>query len=68
MTHAAALAGLPVRIASGNDDPFHPGVVALCAALPAGALVEFSKGCHTGPFFVAQEFPSLAFLARHLVP
>ena len=68
VTHAAALAGLPVRIASGNDDPFHPGVVALAAALPAGALVEFSKGCHTGPFFVAQEFPSLAFLARHLVP
>ncbi|HLJ98537.1 MAG TPA: alpha/beta hydrolase-fold protein, partial [Streptosporangiaceae bacterium] len=26
--HAAALAGVPVRIASGLSDPFHPGVVA----------------------------------------
>jgi pimeloyl-ACP methyl ester carboxylesterase len=67
VTHAAALAGVPVRVASGDDDPFHPGVVALANALPAGAVVEISKGCHTGPFFVAQEFPSLGFLARHLV-
>lgn len=66
VTHAGALADLPVRVASGNDDPFHPGVVALARALPPGAVVEFSKGCHTGPFFVAQEFPSLAFLAHHL--
>ena len=31
VTHAGALAGTPVRVASGNDDPFHPGVVALDA-------------------------------------
>jgi pimeloyl-ACP methyl ester carboxylesterase len=66
VTHAAALAGVPVRVASGNDDPFHPGVVALARALPPGAIVEFSSGCHTGPFFNAQEPPSLAFLAGHL--
>jgi enterochelin esterase-like enzyme len=66
VSHAAALAGTPVRVASGNDDPFHPGVVALARALPSGAIVEFSSGCHTGPFFTAQEPPSLAFLARHL--
>jgi len=67
VTHAAALTRVPVRVASGNSDPFHPGVVALAGALPSRALVEFSKGCHTGPFFVSQEPPSLAFLAKHLV-
>lgn len=67
VSHAAALAGIPVRVASGDDDPFHPGVQALARALPPGAVVEFSPGCHTGAFFVAQEQPSLAFLARHLV-
>ncbi len=66
VTHTAALAGKPVRIASGLDDPFHPGVVALGRGLPPSAIVEFSRGCHTGDFFVSQEPPSLEFLARHL--
>lgn len=66
VTHARALAGTPVRIASGDRDPFHPGVAALAAALPSGAVVEFSKGCHDGSFFDEQEPPSLAFLGRHL--
>jgi pimeloyl-ACP methyl ester carboxylesterase len=66
VTHASALAGIPVRVASGNDDPFHPGVVALAKALPAGAIVEFSGGCHTGAFFLEQTPPSLEFLSRHL--
>jgi hypothetical protein len=66
VTHAGALSGLAVRVASGDDDPFHLGVVALARAMPRGAVVEFSKGCHTGPFFMAQEYPSLAFLASHL--
>jgi enterochelin esterase-like enzyme len=65
VTHAGALSGTPVRVASGLSDPFHPGVVALAKALPGGS-VDFSKGCHTGQFFEAQEPPSLAFLARHL--
>jgi hypothetical protein len=67
ITHTAALAGLPVRVAAGDDDPFYPGVQALARALPAGAVVSFGQGCHTGSFFVEQEPPSLAFLARHLV-
>lgn len=67
VTHAKALDGIPVRVASGDDDPFHAGVEALAAALPAGDVVQFLPGCHTGPFFVAQEPPSLAFLGRHLV-
>ncbi len=67
VTHAAALAHLPMRVASGYDDPFSPGVHALARALPARAVVDFVKGCHTGPFFAEQQPPSLAFLARHLV-
>jgi pimeloyl-ACP methyl ester carboxylesterase len=66
VTHAHALSGTPVRVASGDSDPFHPGVEALAAALPGGAVVEFSPGCHTGSFFLAQEPPSLAFLSQHL--
>jgi enterochelin esterase-like enzyme len=66
VAHAGLLAGTPVRVASGYGDPFHPGVQALARALPAGAVVEFSKGCHTGSFFLRQEPPSLAFLADHL--
>jgi S-formylglutathione hydrolase FrmB len=66
VTHASSLAGLPVRVASGDDDPFFPGVEALMKVLPPGATVELSRGCHTGPFFTSQEPPSLAFLGEHL--
>jgi enterochelin esterase-like enzyme len=66
VTHAKALTGIPVRVAVGYDDPFYPGVQALARELPAGAVVDFSTGCHNADFFVAQEPPSLAFLARHL--
>ena len=55
-----------MRVASGYDDPFRPGVQALARALPAGAVVELAKGCHTGAFFAEQQPPSLAFLDRHL--
>ena len=66
VTDVGALAGMPVRIASGSDDPFHPGVVALAEVVPASTTVVISGGCHTDPFFVAQEPPSLQFLGRHL--
>jgi enterochelin esterase-like enzyme len=66
VTHAGALATTPVRVASGESDPFHPGVVALVAALPPQAEIALSAGCHTGPFFRSQEAPSLAFLGEHL--
>lgn len=65
VTHVDALEGTPVRVASGFDDPFHPGVVALSRVLPPSA-VEFSQGCHTGDFFNAEEPPSLQFLGQHL--
>jgi pimeloyl-ACP methyl ester carboxylesterase len=66
VTHAGALAQVAVRVASGVSDPFYPGVRALARALPPGAAVTFPKGCHTGPFFTAQEPPSLIFLGAHL--
>ena len=66
VTQASALAGMPVRVAAGYGDPFYPGVQALAAALPAGSVADFSKGCHDGPFFTAQEPASLQFLARNL--
>jgi hypothetical protein len=66
LTHAGALAATPVRVASGNDDPFQPGVVALAKVLPPGAIVELSAGCHSGDFVVQQVPPSLAFLSRHI--
>jgi pimeloyl-ACP methyl ester carboxylesterase len=65
VTHADALRATPVRVASGFDDPFHPGVAALSQVLPSSA-VEFSQGCHTGDFFTAEEPPSLQFLGQHL--
>jgi enterochelin esterase-like enzyme len=71
VTHAGALADTPVRVASGHDDPFYPGVLSFARALPenpggAPAELAFGGGCHTGPFFTAQEPPSLEFLGRHL--
>ena len=73
VTHAAALARVPVRVAAGFGDPFYPGVQALARALPKRTggeppEVSFSDGCHDSSFFTAQEPPSLAFLARHLAP
>ena len=66
VTHTGGLAGIPVRVASGNDDPFHPGVVALAKALRPGAIVEMSEGCHSASFFRQQAPPSIEFLSRHL--
>jgi pimeloyl-ACP methyl ester carboxylesterase len=65
VTHAAALDGVPVRVACGLSDPFHPGAQAFAQAA-RGAVVDISQGCHSDPFFTAQGPPSLAFLARHL--
>jgi pimeloyl-ACP methyl ester carboxylesterase len=67
VTHAGALRGIPVRIASGSSDPFHPGVESLARGLPSGAIVEISSGCHTGPYFASEEPSSLQFLAGHLI-
>lgn len=66
ITHADALAGIPVRIVSGDDDPFHAGVLALARVLPPSATVQFTPGCHDDSFFASQQHQSLAFLGEHL--
>ena len=66
IAHADSLQGIPVRVASGVDDPFNPGVEKLVSVLPSGSTVVFASGCHTDPFFLEQEPPSLAFLSSHL--
>jgi pimeloyl-ACP methyl ester carboxylesterase len=66
ITHASALTNVPVRVASGDDDPFHPGVEKLASALPVDSIDAFSGGCHTNSFFLEQEPPSLAFLSNYL--
>ena len=66
IAHAGSLRGIPVRIASGADDPFQPGVERLAGVLGSNSTVEFPPGCHTEPFFVEQEPLSLDFLSRHL--
>jgi pimeloyl-ACP methyl ester carboxylesterase len=66
IAHASALDRVPLRIASGNDDPFHPGVVALARLLPSSAIVELTAGCHDGTFFASQQHQTLAFLGSHL--
>lgn len=66
ITHAHQLTGIPVRIASGADDPFHPGVLALAAHLPPTVSLHISPGCHDTGFFSEQQLPSLQFLGEHL--
>jgi enterochelin esterase-like enzyme len=63
IAHASLLSSVAVRIVSGVDDPFHPGVVTLANSLPPEAHVVFSSGCHTEPFFTEQEPPSLRFVS-----
>jgi hypothetical protein len=41
-------------------------VQALTRVLPRQAVTHLSQGCHSYPFFLSQEPPSLAFLGRHL--
>jgi len=66
VTRVHVLDTVPVRVASGLDDPFHPGVEALVRVLPAGAEVDIRKGCHDGEFFASAQPAALSFLGRHL--
>jgi fermentation-respiration switch protein FrsA (DUF1100 family) len=66
ITHADALRGIAVRIASGADDPFHPYLEVLAEKLPPSAKVLFPPGVHDGAFFGSQAVPTLAFLGQYL--
>lgn len=68
VTHTSSLEQTPVRVASGSDDPFHSGVVALIHQLPPDAITEITSGCHDGAFFASQRHASLLFLGQHLTP
>lgn len=65
LAHAPQLGDLPVWVAAGKDDPFHPGVTRLAAALPGGATVRIVQGCHDDNFWQSQQPDALAFLAGH---
>jgi pimeloyl-ACP methyl ester carboxylesterase len=65
IAHAGAVARIPVRIASGADDPFHSGVVSLTRRLGSNATVDVTPGCHDSAFFTSQQQQSLRFLAQH---
>ncbi len=60
-----SLSKVSVRIGAGVSDPFYPNVEVFAKRLPASAVIDFSKGCHTGPFFVSQEPASLLFLSKY---
>lgn len=66
ITHAAALRGIPLRLASGRQDPFHPYLESLVPELPKGSRVLFPPGAHDNDFFGSQALPSLAFIAKHI--
>lgn len=66
VTHAAALAHTPVRVASGSHDPFHPWVEEFADRLPPSDPVVFPPGAHTGSFFQTQIAPSVRFISRWL--
>jgi len=66
IAHVDSLRGIPVRISSGLDDPFHPGVEALVRVVPSGTEVDIRKGCHDGKFFGSAQPAAIAFLNRHL--
>jgi enterochelin esterase-like enzyme len=64
ITHVGPLGAVPVQVASGAEDPFHAGVEALAAALPAGDRVTYPPGAHTDAFF-QQHAPAALRFAGH---
>lgn len=67
ITHSDKIAGTPTRVAVGVDDPFYDGVKAFIDASPHVETAVFAPGCHTNPFFIEQEPPSIEFLSVYLV-
>jgi enterochelin esterase-like enzyme len=66
IARASRLRHVPVFMASGLEDPFHPYIESLVPALPAVAKVHLAPGGHTGEFFQQWGPDALAFLGRHL--
>jgi len=70
VTHTSSLAATPLRVASGDHDPFHPWVEDFQRALPTHSPATFlyPPGGHDEDFFGPQVSPSVAFLAERLEP
>ena len=62
----ARLAGIPVRIACGNRDPFFPAVRAFVPGVPDLAGTDLSTGEHTTTFWRRTAAAQLRFLAAAL--
>jgi hypothetical protein len=58
VSHAAALSGAPVRVASGNDDPCHPGVLTLAQKLPKTSRSSCRKAATPARFSTPRSRPS----------
>jgi pimeloyl-ACP methyl ester carboxylesterase len=64
---AGRLAGLPVKVDCGANDPFAPATRALAAALP-DAEIAVTRGCHDARFWQHQAPAQLRFLAGAFGP
>ena len=66
MGHVERLAGIPVRIACGDRDPFYGATRAFAGRVPDLAGTDFSTGEHTDTFWRRTAPDQLRFLATAL--
>jgi enterochelin esterase-like enzyme len=66
--HQEDLAGIPVRIDCGNDDPFHDATRAYVAGFPRDQhpSVHYQPGAHNMDYWRRMAPAQLRFVARHL--
>jgi pimeloyl-ACP methyl ester carboxylesterase len=64
--HRARLAGVPVRIACGTEDPFYPAVRTFLPGVPDLAGTNLVTGGHTDSFWRGSAPAQLRFLGRAL--
>jgi S-formylglutathione hydrolase FrmB len=66
VAHPERLAGVPVRIACGDRDPFYAAARTFAGEVPDLAGTDFSTGEHTETFWRRTAAEQLRFLARAL--
>ena len=66
--HQHDLAGIPVRLDCGTDDPFHDATTAYAAGFPSSQhpVVGFQPGAHELAYWRRMAPAQLAFVGRHL--
>ncbi|WP_211319369.1 alpha/beta hydrolase [Quadrisphaera granulorum] len=64
--HPQQLAGVPVRLACGDDDPFAPVTHAFAPTVPDLAGTDFGPGSHTRGYWRATAAGQLRFLGEAL--